>query len=148
MNRFISISMRMSFIAFALIAILMTKANSSSLDERFKVSLNAAIHKVTEMQDPVAKRKMLGDFLIRMNQGIGMAKDAVPEKDGQALDALQLKIQADYAELNGFGTAKVPDPELNRFAAYVQQDVEQAAGGVYISVGGLIIILILLILIF
>ena len=147
MNRFISISVRMSLIAFGMIAVLMAKANSSSLDERFKVSLNTVIQNVRETEDPVAKREMLGDFLARMDRGIGMAKVAVSEKDGQALSVLQLKLKTDYAELGGHGTVKVPDADLNRFANYVQQDVEQAAGGIYISVGGLIIILLLLIII-
>ena len=150
MNRFISISARLLLMGIAMLAVLGAKANAGSVDERFKVSLNAAIHKVTETRNPVAKREMLADFLTRMNQGLGMAQDAASEKDGQALNVLQLKIQADYAELNGFGTAKIPDAELNHFANYIQQDMEQASydnGGVYISVGGLIIIL-LLILIF
>jgi len=56
MNRFISISVRMSLIAFGMIAFLMAKANSSSLDERFKVSLNTVIQNVRETEDPVAKR--------------------------------------------------------------------------------------------
>lgn len=148
MNRFISISVRMSLMVFAGIAMFSAKANASSLDERFKVALNTAIHDIKEIQDPIVKRKMLEDFLTRMNQGIGMAKNAVSKKDGQALDVLQLKIQTDYAELNGNGVAKVPDTELNHFADYVQQDMEQADGGIYISVGGLIIILLLLIIIF
>ena len=145
MNRFISISARLLLMGFAMLAVLGAKANAGSVDEGFKISLNAAIQKVTETQDPVAKREMLADFLTRMNQGLGMAKDAVSEKDGQALNVLQLKIQADYAELNGFGTAKIPDAELNHFAIYVQQDMEQA-DYVYISVGGLIIILLLLLI--
>ena len=146
MNRLISISTRISLLIFALVAVFVAKANSGSLDERFKATVNTAIHNVQQTEDPVAKRKMLGDFLTRMNQGLGMAKDAVSEKDRQALNVLQLKIQADYAELNGNGMMKVPDGELNHFASYVQQDVEQASG-VYISVVGLIIILLLLIII-
>jgi len=129
-----------------MIAVFLAKVNSSSLDERFKVSLNTAIVNIKETEDPVAKREMLGDFLMHANQAMGMAKDAVSQKDSQALNVLQLKIQADYAELNGNGVAKVPDAELNHFAGYVQQDMEQAAGGIYISVGGLILILVLLII--
>ncbi len=133
---------------FAIVAVFGAKANAGSVDERFKVALNTAIHKVTETQDPVAKRQLLGDFLTRMNQGLGMVKEAASEKDGLALNAWQLKIQADYAALNGFGTAKVPDAELNHFANYVQQDMEQADSVVYISGGvGLLILLLLLLLI-
>jgi hypothetical protein len=148
MSRFFSISAPMLVMVFAVVATQRAVASSGVLEERFKVSLNTVIHDVKETEDPVAKRKMLGDFLIRMDRGIGMAKGAVSEKDGQALSVLQLKLKTDYAELSGHGTVKVPDADLNLFANYVQQDVEQAAGGIYISVGGLIIILLLLILIF
>lgn len=145
MKRFISISARLLLMILAVAAVLAAKANSNSLDERINASLNAVILNVRETEDPIAKRQLLGNFLTRMDQGIGTAKSTVSEKDGRALDALRLKLQADYAELNGFGTAKVPDAELNSFASYVQQDMEQA-DYVYISVGGLIIVLLLLLL--
>ncbi len=152
MNRYISISARFLLMMLAMVAVFAAKANSSSLDERFKAAINTEIQKVMETQDPVLKRKMLGDFLIHMDQGIGTAKTGVSEQDQPALNALQAKIQADYAELNGNGVAKVPDSELNHFAGYVQQDVEQAdyysGGGVYISVGGIIIILLLILILF
>ena len=147
MSRFFSISASMLMMVFVVVVTQRAAAGSGVLEERFKVSLNTAIQNVRETEDPIAKRKMLGDFLIRMDQGLGVAKAAVSEKDGRALDVLQLKLRTDYAELSGHGTVKVPDADLNRFANYVQQDVEQAAGGIYISVGGLIIILLLLIII-
>jgi hypothetical protein len=147
MNRFNLNSARMSLMIFAVIAAARMGAHSSSLDERFKASVNTAIHNVKETEDPVAKRKMLGEFLTRMDQGIGMAKVAASMTNGQALADLQLKMRADLVVLNGVGTAKVPDADLNRFADFVQQDVEQASSGIYISVGGLLLILILLLLI-
>lgn len=148
MNRFISMSARLLLMVLAMVAVFAVRSNASSVDERFKAVINTEIQKVMETQDPVLKRKMLGDFLTRMDQGIGMAKVSVSEKDAQALNALQMKMRADYAQLEGNGVAKVSDSELNHFAGYVQQDVEQAEGGVYISVAGIIIILLLILILF
>jgi len=152
MNRFISISTRLLLMVLAMVTVFAVKSNAGSVDERFKAVINTEIQKVTQTQDPVLKRKMLGDFLTRMDQGIGMAKASVSEKDAPALNALQTKMRADYAELDGNGVTKVPDSELNHFAGYVQQDVEQAdyysGGGVYLSVGAIIVILLLILILF
>ncbi len=146
MNRFISIPAMTLLAAFAIAAPQRAAASSGALEARVKTSLNTVIQNVKETRDPVAKREMLGNFLARMDQGIETAKKGVSEKDGQALGALQLKLRSDYSELTGTGNARIPDAQLNGFANYVQQDMEQADGGVYISVGALIIILILLLI--
>ena len=132
--------------AFAGITMLHTTARSSSLDEHFKSAINTTIQHVKETPNAADKREMLGKFLVKMDKGLGMAQSLLPNSEGKTLSALQLKIKADYADLNGNGTVKVADADLNKFANYVQQDAEQADQVLYISAGGLIIILIILLI--
>jgi len=141
MNKFISISTRILGIAFLGMAALQTTAHSGSMDERFKSALNREIVKIKVMDNAADKRENLGNFLKRMDGGLEMAKTVVSEKDGQALGELQQKLAADKAQL-----AKVADKDLNGFANYIQQDVEQADQVIFISAGGLIIILIILLI--
>ncbi len=128
------------------------EGQSAALQERFQASVNTMVQNVRAAQDPVAKREIIGNFLNRVDRGMGMAENALPEKDGMALDLLRAKVQSQYAELNGLnGQPKVADEDLNHFAGYIQQDMEQAqaywgGGGVYLSVGAIIIILILILL--
>ena len=147
MNGFTSISARLLLMAFAGVAMLRTTAHSTSVDERFKVIVNMVIQNVKHTENPVEKREMLGTFLKQMDQGLGRANALLPSKDGAALNIWQMKMKADLAALNGNGVAKIPDSDLNRFAGYVQQDVEQAERGFYISVVGLLVVLLILLLV-
>ncbi len=146
MNTLISISTRVLWVMIAAVAMLRTNTQAGSPDERFKASINTMVLQVKETQNPDAKRKILGDFLIRMDRGLGMAENILPKKEGPALEAFRLKMQADYAGLTGKESVKIPDVQLNQYALYVQQDAEQADQVVYIGGGGLILIIILLIL--
>ncbi len=115
------------------------------LQERFKTATNPMVQKVKATEDPEAKRKIIGNFLTRMNKGTALAEDFVSAHDAQSLEAVRVKIQADYAELNGIGANRVANADLNQFAQYIQQNMEQAEY-IYISVGALIIILIILLI--
>src|SRR4051812_24141510 len=92
MKRFIAIPARILGFALLTAAALQSGANAGSLDERFKASVNTAIQNVEETKDPAVKREMLGKFLTRMDQGLGMAKTGASESDARALGALQLKL--------------------------------------------------------
>jgi len=145
MKTFFSISTRMLLMVFVGVAMLRT-ANASSLDDHFKAYLNNTIQTVKQTPDPDAKRKILENYLARMDQGIGMARQILSEKDGRALVPFQSKMRADLAALTGNGSQQIPNTELNHFADYVQQDVEQADEVVYIGGGGFLILLLILIL--
>jgi len=128
-------------------------ARSTALQQQFMTSLNTMVQYVQAAPSPSAKREIIGNFLNRMDHGMGMARAVLSEKDRRALDVMQAKVEAQYAELNGLqGSPKVADAELNHYAQYLQQNMEQAqaaywgGGGVYLSVGALIIILILILI--
>ncbi len=124
------------------------------LQERVKISLNKMVTEVRTAETPAAKRAVMENFLNRFENRSRLA-EKLPLNDEQraGLAALQLRFAGYAAELNGTeAVAGVPDGELDAFAGFMQQDLEQAAaswgsGGIYLSTGAVIIILLILLLI-
>ncbi|MBW8888056.1 MAG: hypothetical protein JF616_09905 [Fibrobacteres bacterium] len=158
--------MRKSFTAFARISpYLMVAAACLSaprlahagkagevLEERYHAALSHVAQEVKGAPDPAEKRRILAGFFQHMEEGLQKAEtlSSLPEGDRQSLHTVLGKYLAYQAELDGSrGFARVEDRELDEFAAYVRQDMEQApvGGGVYISAGALIVILLVLLLI-
>ena len=132
---------------------LQARDGATLLEERFKTAINDMVREAEAAGDPTSRRELLRGFIVRMDDGLGMALEggALSEADRASLGALQARFQAYRAELDGRdGFARVEDADLGRFATYVQQDLEQApvGGGIYISAGALIVILLLLIVLF
>ena len=77
----------------------------------------------------------------------------IEKEQRAALDMLQDKFAGYQAELKGLqGHDRVADRDLDAFAGFVQQDLEQAevawdSGGIYLSVGAIIVILLVLLLV-
>jgi|GEM_PF-2131583 len=124
---------------------------SSAASSQFHWAVDHSIRKVQSERDPQAKREILGEVLSRLQKGIEQAglEPSIEEGERGRLLILQRKI-ADYrdelAGENGF--SPVADRDLDAFAHYVQQDMEQAAigGGIYLSATTILIILALLVL--
>jgi len=125
---------------------------SNSLPESFKASINRMVLKVKATEKAEDKRQVIGDYLTGMLNGLEQVQRILPlnESDRIAVVSLSQKLSSDLSELNGEGRfGKVPDRDLNRFAGFIQQDLEQAGisgGGLYISTGVLILLVILIIL--
>ena len=148
MNKLTLTSAKILVAAFAILAPLRVHADAGFVRERLNASINQIIQNVRETEDPALKRQMLENFLNRMDRGIGMAEQIGSKEEVRSLEAMRIKVQADRTELNGLqGRDRVADADLNRFANYIQQDMEQASY-VYIGTGTLIIILLILLILF
>jgi hypothetical protein len=128
------------------------EAGSALLQERFKTALNDLALKVRAAGKPEQKREIMLRFADGMQQGLRNAEEyaAVTAEDKASLEAVQAKFHAYSLELNGReGFDRVADSDLDEYAGYMRQQMEQApiGGGIYISAGALIIILLLLVLI-
>jgi hypothetical protein len=94
-------------------------------------------------------------FLAKAERGSRVTERLPMGKENRtALKSLQTRFAGYSAELKGTGDgAGVADGDLDSFAGFMQQDLEQAAdavwggGGIYLSVGAIIIILLILLLI-
>jgi hypothetical protein len=138
--------------AFALASAGLAQAspNSGQLQERVKVALNGMVQEVKAAETPAAKREVMERFLNKVDRSSRMAERLpLGEENRAALNMLKGRFAGYSAELAGTdGQVGVPDGDLDAFAGFMQQDLEQAAvsGGVYLSTGAIIIVLLILIL--
>jgi hypothetical protein len=123
--------------------------------ERVKEALNTVVQDVREAESPAAKRAVLDRFLDKADRNARLMEELPFGSEKQAgLKTLREKFAGYAVQLHGgAGLSGVPDGGLDAFASFMQQDLEQAAdaawgnGGIYLSAGAIIIILLILILI-
>lgn len=139
----------------AAIAPAQASENRDMLQARVKTALNEMVQDVREAKTPEAKRESMEQFLGKVEQRARVAESLpfIGEENREALSYLQEKFAGYHAELRGeAGASKISDRDLDAFAGFVQQDLEQAdsswgSGGIYLSTGAVIIILLILLLI-
>ncbi len=124
------------------------------LRSRMKSALNETVQDVKAAETPAEKRLLLDRFLGKIERRAAWAQGlpGVGEGNRTLLAALHERFSAHRVELNGANGSPVADADLDAFASFVQNDLEQAevewgSGGVYLSAGAIIIILLILILI-
>ncbi len=125
-----------------------------NLSELFKISIQHMVQDVHQAQAPAQKRKILNHYLTSMDAGLEKMKynQGLTDSDRKIVNGLQTKIHTNYSDFYGPNNSNnIPNADLDSFADYVQQDWEQAdnewGGGVYLS-GGALLVLLILILIF
>jgi hypothetical protein len=120
--------------------------------ERFKDALNEVALKVRAAPAPAEKRAIMLRFAAGVESGLRDAQGyaVLSDADKLGLQSLQETFHAYAAELDGRdGLVRVPDADLDDYAGYMLQRMEQApvGGGVYISGGALLLIILILILV-
>jgi hypothetical protein len=122
--------------------------NAQGTDDISKYFNETAV-KVAETEDPAQKRDILSNSFETMSKALdGIERSGLIRKDDLAgLDLFRAALQEKQDELAGNnGFAPVPDGQLNAFANYVVQDMEQAAQTITISLVAALLILIVIIL--
>lgn len=118
--------------------------------DRIHAYFNDTALRVQAAESPVQKREILRNDLGSMMEALDRVQSTplASEGDKRGLARLETTLREKSAELAGTdGFAPVPDQELNAFAAYVVQDMEQADQTISISVVTLLLIIIIIILI-
>jgi hypothetical protein len=113
-----------------------------------KKHINSVVEKVEEAQEPVQKRTILDGSLEEMIEAIDKVseKNSVSDSDKKGLAVFKENLEDRRNELNGLnGFKKVPANQLNHYANFIQQDMEQA-DAVTISVTTALLIIIILLL--
>jgi hypothetical protein len=123
------------------------------LSEMIKSSVHRMVMEVQKVKNASEKRRIIGQYLNTMESGlVKMDRNhSLLESDRIVINELRVKFHQSASELNGMeGRAGVQDRDLDSFAVYMQQSWEQAgsnySGGIYLSTGVLLIIIILLVL--
>lgn len=117
---------------------------------RFKAHVNETVTAVKQADDPETKRALLNASLERMKRAADMVgrMPGMSEDDLAAVSAFDADVSDKLDQLNGRnGYEPVPDGQLDDYADYVQQDLEQAQRLVIsLSLTALILILIIVLL--
>jgi hypothetical protein len=106
--------------------------------------------KVKATTDPFQKREILNNSFERMFKALNSVQSPplISKGDKIAIDQFRIILKEKQDELAGLnGYEGVPDVQLNAFADYVVQDMEQATQTVTISLVALLLIIIIVILI-
>lgn len=121
---------------------------SGDAETMFKKHINKMVVSVEKAETPDAKREVLNDSFDDLISAIEKVESmkAVPETDKEGLKVFKADIQDKQSELNGInGFSPIANNNLNNFANFVQQDLEQA-DTVTIGVTTLLLIIIILLL--
>jgi hypothetical protein len=138
-------------LAFVTVAAVPARAdeNRDLLQARMKTALNEMVQDVRAAATPAEKRETMEQFFGKVEQRARLANNLpfLGAENREALTFVQGKFAGYHADLK-----TQADRDLDGFANFVQQDLEQAesswsSGGIYLSTGAIIIILIILILI-
>jgi competence protein ComGC len=100
--------------------------------------------------DPIQKRVILDNSLQTMSKALEKVESSglVTQADRAGLDRFKTTLQEKQEELAGLnGFEPVPDAQLDNFADYVVQDMEQAEQYITVSLVAILLIIIILILI-
>jgi len=146
---------RIRLVAALLFAFIFSQAafagngESAKVQDKFKQYFNSISVQVKQANTPAEKRDILNKSFEKFNKALSTVINmrGIPAGDVKSLNTLKASVSAKYNELNGLkGYTKVQDSQLNNFADYVRQDMEQADQWVTISVTTLLLIVILVIL--
>lgn len=115
---------------------------------KIKTYINNVVQKVEKTEDPDQKRAILNESFDRMVDAFERVESmsSISAKDKEGIAVLRKDVHEKKNELNGEeGYKKIADKQLNNFANYVQQDMEQA-NTITISVTTLLLIIIIILL--
>lgn len=137
----------MVFLVIGLQVSALAQANEATT--KLKKYINTMVHKVEKAEDPAQKRAIMNDSfdkMIKAFEEVGSMKH-ISDEDRSGITGLKSIITEKQDELNGLnGYEAVKNNQLNNFANYVQQDLEQADKKITISVTVLLLIIIILLL--
>jgi hypothetical protein len=132
-----------------LVALLVTVATARADEGKIQLQryFNDVAAKVKATPDPTQKRQMLSNAFERVSGALEKASALAPESDNAGIQSLANSVRAKHDELVGQnGFERVPDAQLDQFADYTVQEMEQADKYVTISLTTLLLIAILVIL--
>ena len=136
------------FGSFLLMFVLAIPVNADGKDE-LKQYFSKAADKVKATENADEKREILNESFNSMSKILDkvLSSELISENDRVGIKQYKAILQEKQNELKGSsGYDRVPDTQLNNFANYVVQDMEQADSTVTISVIALILIIILVVL--
>ena len=128
--------------------VLAIPVNADGKDE-LKQYFSKAADEVKATENADEKREILNESFNNMSKILDkvLSSELISENDRAGIKQYKAILQEKQNELKGSnGYDRVPDAQLNNFANYVVQDMEQADSTVTISIIALILIILLVVL--
>ena len=147
MKRITTAGLFFSLLFFA--AVHTATAQSNDAISMFKKHINGVVDKVEKAESADKKRELLNTSFNKLLSSFDRVEKlkSLSNSDQAALNGLRSNIMEKQKELNGIdGYRRVPNNQLNNFANFIQQDLEQADETITISVTVLLLIIIILLL--
>lgn len=137
-------------VSVAVVFSVMALAGTAHGQDKLQKHFNGVASKVKAADSPTQKRQILDESFEKMSKALdevqGSPLISKSDKDGIAqLKAIVKEKQDELGGVNGF--EPVPDAQLNAFADYIVQDMEQADRSITISFVALLLIIIIVILV-
>ena len=137
-----------AFVCIFMMFVLAIPVNAGGNAE-LKQYFNKAADKVKATENADEKRKILSESFDNMSKILDkvLSSELISESDRVGIELYKATLLEKQNELKGLnGYNRVPDAQLNNFANFVVQDMEQADSTVTISVIAAILIIILIVL--
>jgi ribosomal protein S20 len=137
-----------TFLSIFMMFVLATPVNADAKSE-LKQYFSKAADKVKATENADEKREILNEAFNDMSKILDkvLSSELISESDYAGIEQYKATLQQKQNELQGInGFERVPDAQLNTFADYVVQDMEQADSTITISVIALILIILLVVL--
>jgi len=137
-----------AFLSIFMMFVLAIPVNADAKGELKQYFSNAA-DKVKATENADEKREILNEAFNSMSKILDkvLSSELISESDYAGIEQYKATLQEKQNELEGSnGYQRVPDAQLNTFADYVVQDMEQADSTITISVIALILIILLVVL--
>jgi hypothetical protein len=128
--------------------VLAIPVNADGKDE-LKQYFSKAADEVKSTENADEKREILNESFNNMSKILDkvLSSELISENDRAGIKQYKAILQEKQNELKGSnGYDRVPDTQLNNFANYVVQDMEQADSTITISVIAVILIILLVVL--
>jgi hypothetical protein len=141
--------LRRTAVQLAVIMFVMAFAGIAQGQDKLQNYLSDAACKVKATTDPLQKREILDNSFEKMFKALNMVQSSplVSKDDKTGIDRFKVILKEKQDELSGLnGYERVPDAQLDAFADYVVQDVEQADQTITIGTVTLLLIIIIIIL--
>lgn len=137
-----------AFLSIFMMFVLAIPVNADAKGE-LKQYFSKAADKVKATENADEKREILNEAFNSMSKILDkvLSSELISESDYAGIEQYKATLQEKQYELEGInGFERVPDAQLNAFADYVVQDMEQADSTITISVIALILIILLVVL--
>lgn len=141
------------FLSYVIVLVLSVQslaiAHETDVNDKIKQYINDVVQKVEETEDADEKRTIMNDSFDKLINTFEKVENMnkFSDEEIENVTALKEMIEDRKDELNGVnGFARVQNNQLNNYASFVQQAMEQANTYITISAGLAVVIVLLLLL--